>query len=66
MSLNLPATTCPNPSSDEVKLELIDLGGIHDTADQDVDDDDEDTAEIPESLDPRFQPGSSLQLALRT
>ncbi|MFM9905605.1 MAG: PP2C family protein-serine/threonine phosphatase [Pyrinomonadaceae bacterium] len=35
----------PLPVDDEVKLELIDLGGIHDTADQDVDDDD--TAEIP-------------------
>ena len=24
----------PEPSGDDVKLELIDLGGIHDTADQ--------------------------------
>jgi len=36
----------PEPVEDEVKLELIDLGGIHDTADQDVDE--EDTAEVPE------------------
>ena len=28
----------PEPVEDEVKLELIDLGGIHDTADQDIDD----------------------------
>lgn len=34
----------PEPVGDEVKLELIDLGGIHDTADQDLDD--KDTAEI--------------------
>jgi protein phosphatase len=33
-----------DPVSDDVKLELIDLGGIHDTADQEVDE--EDTAEI--------------------
>ncbi len=33
------------PEGDEVKLEMIDLGGIHDTADQDPDG--EDTAEIP-------------------
>ena len=26
----------PEPVGDEVKLELIDLGGIHDTADQDT------------------------------
>lgn len=31
----------PEPSGEEVKLELLDLGGIHDTADQEVD-----TAEI--------------------
>ena len=37
----------PEPEGDEVKLELIDLGGIHDTADQDLGPDDEDTAEIP-------------------
>jgi serine/threonine protein phosphatase PrpC len=37
----------PEPVEDEVKLELIDLGGIHDTQDQDVDDE-EDTAEVPE------------------
>lgn len=36
----------PAPVDDEVKLELIDLGGIHDTADQGVDEEDEDTAEI--------------------
>ncbi|MGB5013798.1 MAG: protein phosphatase 2C domain-containing protein [Pyrinomonadaceae bacterium] len=35
----------PEPVGDDVKLELIDLGGIHDTADQDLADD-EDTAEI--------------------
>lgn len=35
------------PVEGDVKLELIDLGGIHDTADQDPDDDDDiDTAEI--------------------
>ncbi|MGB7201738.1 MAG: protein phosphatase 2C domain-containing protein [Pyrinomonadaceae bacterium] len=34
----------PEPAEGEVKLELIDLGGIHDTADQT---DEEDTAEIP-------------------
>jgi protein phosphatase len=34
----------PEPSGEDVKLELIDLGGIHDTADQDTTD--EDTAEI--------------------
>lgn len=34
----------PEPAGDDVKLELIDLGGIHDTADQDADN--EDTAEI--------------------
>ena len=33
------------PVDDQVQLELIDLGGIHDTADQGVEDD-EDTAEI--------------------
>jgi protein phosphatase len=33
----------PEPEGDDVKLELIDLGGIHDTADQDTD---TDTAEI--------------------
>lgn len=32
------------PLSDDVKLELIDLGGIHDTADQEIDE--QDTAEI--------------------
>lgn len=38
----------PDPVDDEVKLELIDLGGIHDTADQDIDDnEEEDTAENP-------------------
>ncbi len=37
----------PEHEGDEVKLELIDLGGIHDTADQEVVGDDEDTAEIP-------------------
>lgn len=35
----------PEPVGDDVKLELIDLGGIHDTADQDLADD-EDTAEL--------------------
>lgn len=35
----------PEPVGDDVKLELIDLGGIHDTADQDLIDE-EDTAEI--------------------
>jgi len=35
----------PEPVGDDVKLELIDLGGIHDTADQDLVDE-EDTAEI--------------------
>jgi serine/threonine protein phosphatase PrpC len=39
----------PDPVEDEVKLELIDLGGIHDTADQGVDEDEEDTAEVPEA-----------------
>lgn len=34
------------PVDDQVQLELIDLGGIHDTADQGIEDDDEDTAEI--------------------
>lgn len=34
----------PEPGEDGVKLELIDLGGIHDTADQDIGD--EDTTEI--------------------
>jgi protein phosphatase len=34
------------PVDDQVQMELIDLGGIHDTADQGVEDDDEDTAEI--------------------
>lgn len=34
------------PVPGEVKLELIDFGGIHDTADQMLSDDDEDTAEI--------------------
>ena len=34
----------PKPEGDDVKLELIDLGGIHDTADQSFDE--EDTAEI--------------------
>ncbi|HMM79711.1 MAG TPA: protein phosphatase 2C domain-containing protein [Pyrinomonadaceae bacterium] len=33
----------PDPTGDELKLELLDLGGIHDTADQE---DMEDTAEI--------------------
>ena len=37
----------PEPVEDEVKLELIDLGGIHDTADQEGVEDDEDTAENP-------------------
>lgn len=36
----------PDPEGDDVKLELLDLGGIHDTADQETDTDDEDTAEI--------------------
>lgn len=36
----------PEPAMGELKLELIDLGGIHDTADQ-TDADDDDTAEIP-------------------
>ena len=36
----------PEPVAGEVKLELIDFGGIHDTADQMLTDDDEDTAEI--------------------
>jgi serine/threonine protein phosphatase PrpC len=36
----------PDPVPGEVKLELIDFGGIHDTADQMLTDDDEDTAEI--------------------
>lgn len=39
----------PEPVGDDVKLELIDLGGIHDTADQDMDVHDtaeQDTAEI--------------------
>lgn len=35
----------PESEGEEVKLELIDLGGIHDTADQDAED--EDRAEIP-------------------
>lgn len=35
----------PEPEGDDVKLELIDLGGIHDTADQELDV--QDTAEIP-------------------
>ena len=35
----------PESEGEEVKLELIDLGGIHDTADQDAED--EDTTEIP-------------------
>ncbi|MBK7392559.1 MAG: serine/threonine-protein phosphatase [Chloracidobacterium sp.] len=34
------------PIDDQVQMELIDLGGIHDTADQGIEDDDEDTAEI--------------------
>ena len=39
----------PKPVPGEVKLEMIDFGGIHDTADQMLtDDDDEDTAEIEE------------------
>jgi PPM family protein phosphatase len=37
----------PEAVEDDVKLELIDLGGIHDTADQDVSDDEEDTGEMP-------------------
>jgi protein phosphatase len=36
----------PDPVPGEVKLELIDFGGIHDTADQMLSDDDVDTAEI--------------------
>ena len=36
----------PKPVPGEVKLEIIDFGGIHDTADQMLSDDDEDTAEI--------------------
>jgi protein phosphatase len=36
----------PEPVPGEVKLEIIDFGGIHDTADQMLTDDDEDTAEI--------------------
>ena len=36
----------PEPDDEGVKLELIDIGGIHDTAEQDSDDE-EDTAEIP-------------------
>jgi len=36
----------PKPVPGEVKLELIDFGGIHDTADQMIEDSDEDTAEI--------------------
>ena len=36
----------PEAVEDEVKLELIDLGGIHDTADQETADE-EDTGEIP-------------------
>jgi PPM family protein phosphatase len=35
----------PEPSDEDVQLELIDLGNIHDTADQDIDNG-EDTAEI--------------------
>ena len=35
----------PDPEGDELKIELIDLGGIHDTADQDTEE--VDTAEIP-------------------
>ena len=38
----------PKPVPGEVKLEMIDFGGIHDTADQMLTDDDEDTAEIEE------------------
>ncbi|MBP7415171.1 MAG: protein phosphatase 2C domain-containing protein [Pyrinomonadaceae bacterium] len=34
------------PIDDQVQMELIDLGGIHDTADQGIEDEDEDTAEI--------------------
>ncbi|MEQ1921031.1 MAG: protein phosphatase 2C domain-containing protein [Pyrinomonadaceae bacterium] len=37
--------TLPEPIDDQVQMELIDLGGIHDTADQGIEDD-EDTAEI--------------------
>jgi len=37
--------TLPEPTDETVKLELIDLGGIHDTADQDLSE--EDTAERP-------------------
>ena len=36
----------PEAGEDELKLEMIDLGGIHDTADQDTDEE-VDTAEIP-------------------
>jgi protein phosphatase len=36
----------PEPVPGEVKLEIIDFGGIHDTADQMLTDEDEDTAEI--------------------
>jgi serine/threonine protein phosphatase PrpC len=36
----------PKPVPGEVKLELIDFGGIHDTADQMLSDEDEDTAEL--------------------
>lgn len=36
----------PEAEGDEVKLELIDLGGIHDTADQEPDDEDLDITEI--------------------
>jgi serine/threonine protein phosphatase PrpC len=36
------------PVPGEVRLELIDFGGIHDTADQMLEDSDEDTAEIEE------------------
>ncbi len=39
----------PEPDEEGVKLEIIDLGGIHDTADQADPDEEEDTAEIPES-----------------
>ena len=39
----------PEPDEEGVKLEIIDLGGIHDTADQAEPDEEEDTAEIPES-----------------
>ena len=37
--------TLPEPLEEGVKLEIIDLGGIHDTADQELVDED-DTAEI--------------------